>query len=270
VLAGKPPERLIEEVLDERLRQLGAVRKDPRRIEVESPLRYVELLLNPWHVMRLPDMSEGLHLVPGLPDTGGIDTVRLEPGFVKFFGRLRASAHGGPLDLQWWVTNWKATVVFPPAPEKGMISYRLVVENVSSVYNASALEGLLLGTVTLGTTSDVAKAIDNWDSVGWPTNVDLKTLKGLPRIISGGVPVSGTIEVAQGARAALGLIFVELVGMVSGYVEFSPDAAFLVRQETGFASYEVDQIGNLEYRFDPQWWTKAVEDRVAFQRRHLP
>jgi hypothetical protein len=219
-----------------------------------------------WHTLYLPVMSQGIRETPDTPGTdGAIDTWSLGPGTVIFGGDLRDDGLVNRAEEQWWVSNWHAAVKFPPAPESGVVSYRFQVHNGTTPYQASALSGSVRATITTGTTGDAAAPITNWSGGYWPVDVALPFAPGQSRFLGGYVTISGRIPVAEGKRAALGVIFVVIISIATGQVLLLPTACDFMTMQLYVAG---GALGAIEYRFDPTWWRKASSDLANFDRIH--
>ncbi len=100
------------------------------------------------------------------------------------------------------------------------------------------------------------------------TSGDITTLGLFPGGLAYGgtptalVPVSGSIAVAQGKSAALGFIYGTIVSAASGFVQFLW-ANFGTRQTVpSHALVGPGDFDKLEYRFEPDWWIRAVANRL--------
>lgn len=209
----------------------------------------------PWSVLNLPTMSEGISQTPGGPDTGGeITTSGLFQGTGAFGGIPMNSGS----QERFWIHNWNCLAVLPPAPYTDTVSYRFGGNIDALVYQVVG-HGTLRGFVTIGTTSDVNKAITNWQTVGWP--IDTTLPQPGRSDFDGGVSVVGSIGVGQGQVAAIGIVFGVAVSVVGGYVFFVPNSTFgagLLGRPAG-----PDVWGKIEYRFNPPWLTQFVREALA-------
>jgi hypothetical protein len=221
--------------------------------------------LVPWcHTISVPVMAEGINQTPGTPGTlGEIATAGLFSGGLGFGGTPEDDGVQAPNTEKWWIHNWNCQVEFPSASADGALSYRFTVDNNTNVYFAPANSGSVMTFVTLGTTSDTNQTISNWSTVGWPTNIVL------PQnflATGGSVPVSGTISLKKGKKAAIGLIFGVIVSVASGYCQLMPTSNFGTRltlsqgQQVGPSDY-----GKIEYCVNPHWWFEAIQARLRLE-----
>jgi hypothetical protein len=211
--------------------------------------------------IQVPVMAEGINETPGTPGTRNeIVTAGVFAGGLGFSGTPEDDGTQDPNSEKWWIHNWNSTIVFPAAFSDGAISYNFAVDNDTIIYTAPANSGSVRVFVTAGTTSDVNQPIANWGTVGWPTDVALP--KGF-LTAGGSVPVSGTIQVKKGQKAALGLIFGVIVSVASGYCMFLPTSNIAVRLvPTQGQGIGPTLFGKIEYCFHPDWWTIALRQRM--------
>jgi len=152
------------------------VRADP----VKSLLTSIHHFVNPWTVLRLPDMSEGIHVTPGTPGTSGdIETGGLSPGGLGYGGHPDDDGTEDPYLPKFWSHNWTCSVVFPEAPYSGWLFYRFDVDSSCNIYQAPANAGVVMEYVTIGKTADILAqspfADGALEPVGWPVQVTLPT-----------------------------------------------------------------------------------------------
>jgi hypothetical protein len=163
----------------------------------------------------------------------------------------------GPKE-RWWIHNWYCTAVLPPASSGGTISYKFGASCEAIVYHVEGTANLT-SFITVGTTSDVNVAITNWQTVGWPFfNVPLPQ-PGVPTF-AGGADVIGDIPVAAGKSAAVTVYIGVIVSVTNGYVMFLPNSTFGIGLlgQSGYMAW-----GKIQYRFNPQWVVKGVNEAVA-------
>jgi hypothetical protein len=216
--------------------------------------------------IQVPVMAEGINQTPGVPGTlGEIVTAAVYNGGLGFGGQPEDDGTQNPNTEKWWIHNWNATVVFPPATWDGVISYDFAVDNQTIIYTAPCNSGSVRVFVTIGTTSDVNQPITNWGTVGWPTDI---TLPQNFLATGGSVPVSGSIAVKQGQQAAVGMIFGVIVSVASGYCMFLPTSNIAARlpvsqgQQIGPSDF-----GKIRYCFNPNWWVTSVQQRMQAAAR---
>jgi hypothetical protein len=222
-------------------------------------------LFGPWTTGILPFMSEGVHVTPGIPGTSGdIVTAGLFAGGLGYGGDPTDDGTHSPNVEKWWIHNWNCSFVFPPAPSTGTLYYRFTVDSVCEIYDAPAQSGVVQEFVTIGKSGDILTT-NPFDSsamatVGWPVMVNLPQ----PHVaqFSGAVPVSGSIPVVKGKTAALAFVYGAIAGVASGFVQFSW-ANFGTRRTLPSGSViGAEAYDKIEYRFEPNWWITAVEERL--------
>ncbi len=211
-----------------------------------------------WKTVNLPYFAEGVDETPGVAGTtGDIETKDLYPGGLGYGGHPSDAGSTQPNVEKWWVHNWTCSYVFPPAPFGGKLYYRFTVDTTGLIYNALAQSGLINAFVTIGQTSDVltGSPFDDgaWDTVGWPVWVTLPQTK-LLLIDDVSVPVAGSIDIQAGKRAALGFIYGAIVGIASGFVNFSWASMGTRLTLPPGTSYDGQVFDKIEYRFEPDWW----------------
>jgi hypothetical protein len=218
--------------------------------------------LFPWQEIATPFMAEGIATTPGAPLTsGGIGTLGLYLGGCAYGGNLVNGAHSS--DVQWWLRNWTCTIPFLPAASNGTLHYRFAVDALCNLYRPSALGGSLMAFVTVGTSNDIVrKPLSGWRDAGWPINRPLP-LAGFPSL-DGSVLVDGTVRVARGQRAAIGLIVGMVVGVSQGAVPISW-GNFGTRRWTFNRTVGPGDYGMIEYRFAADALVNAAEKLHALK-----
>jgi hypothetical protein len=225
-------------------------------------------LFGPWISGILPFTSEGVHVTPGVQGTSGdIVTAGLFAGGLGYGGTPTDDGTHSPNIEKWWVHNWNCSYVFPPAPYTGTLYYRFTVDSDCTIYDAPAQSGVVQEFVTIGKSGDVltTSPFDSsvMETVGWPVMVNLP--QSSVAQFSGSVPVSGSIPVTQGKTAALAFVYGAIVGVASGFVQFSW-ANFGTRKTlSSGAVIGAEAYDKIEYRFEPNWWITAVQQRLFEQ-----
>jgi hypothetical protein len=211
----------------------------------------------------VPIMVEGSSDTPGIPGTSGnIDTIpfSLWHGQVDFGGRPLDTGQQNPNTEKFWSHRWNWTVVFPPAPSDGTISFNFAVDCGTHIIQAPARLGYVGTPVSLMTTSDVAsEPLSNLTLAGWPTNISLPQASFNS---DSTLPVSGTIAAKAGRSAALTLFCGAIVGLASGSCTFgvAQDSYFYTRLSSGVQPWPID-YGMIQYCFNPKWWIDAIRTR---------
>lgn len=205
---------------------------------------------SPWVEQPTPNMTEGISETPGVPGTSGeIGTAGLFQGGCAYGGELSDSGEHDPGDEKFWIHNWRDVIKLPPAPERSTLHYRFGVSAITNIYRAPVLSGSVMVFVTVGTTSDIAVPITNWDTVGWPVMV---TLPADPPLYFGGeVPVTGKFNVAKGKTAAIALILGVITSVNQGYVQFLWGNFGTHRPVPLPEDLNYEDYGRIEYRFCP-------------------
>jgi hypothetical protein len=231
---------------------------------IDAAILHIGDLLWPWSVLNLPYMYEGIDETPGTDGTGGeIATAGLFAGGLGYGGMPTDDGTRDPYTEKWWIHNWRNSAVFPAAPFTGRLYYRFGVDSECHIYRAPVYSGSVMEFVTIGWTADVASnPLDDWntwETVGWPVNTVLPSAE---LNYAGSVPVSGSIDVTQGKSAALGFIYGTIVSVATGYVQFlwgnfGTRRYLAPGQVASYTDYD-----KIEYRFEPEWWIKAVAQRL--------
>jgi hypothetical protein len=221
-----------------------------------------------WFPIQVPVLSPGIQETPGTPGTSGAIEAYLGHGSLSIFADLR---NPGP-QVESWVSNWSTAVVFPPAPETGLLSYRFSLDGVLSPYLPSVSSGGLWGTVTLAVSGDVGTPL-NWSKPAgsyWPVDATLPFSQGGGTgYESNDLNVSGQIPVHTGKQAVLGMVFVVIVSIAHGQVTLFPTAASLGIHYLG-EGLGPTTTGRIEYRFEPTWLGKVRDDVATLNRRLYP
>jgi hypothetical protein len=226
-------------------------------------------LLFPWSVLNLPYMTEGIYQAPGTPDTSGdLGTAGLYAGGIAYAGELTQDGTGGPAE-RWWVHTWRNSAVFPAAPSTGRLYYRFAVDAECNIYRDPVDAGSVRSYVTIGTTGDVASdPVDqwtNWQTVGWPINSTLP-LTTVTLDLQGGATVTGSIPVSGGKSAALGFIYGTVISVAGGLLQILYGIMSTRRSVPGSsAPVTYRDYDKIEYRFEPDWWVKAVQTRLTME-----
>ena len=102
-----------------------------------------------------------------------------------------------------------------------------------------------------------------WQTVGWPINADLP-LTTVILDLQGGVTVTGSIPVIAGNSAALGFIYGTVVSVAGGLLQILYGTMSTRRFVPGSGdAADYRDYDKIEYRFEPDWWVKAVQSRLA-------
>jgi len=216
----------------------------------------------------LPMMAEGSNDTPGVLGTSGeIETVpfSLAHGQVDFGGQPYDTGQQNPNTEKFWSHSWNWTVVFPPAPSDGVLSFDFAVDCGTHIINAPAHLGYVGTPMSLLTTSDAgSQPLSNWRLVGWPTNISLPQASF---DFDSSVPVSGTIAVKEGRSAAVAFFCGAIVALASGFCSFgvAQDSYFYTRLASSRQPWPID-YGLIEYCFNPTWWIDAVRARYLGAR----
>jgi hypothetical protein len=239
---------------------------DIRARPIESLVASLGTFFTPWITANLPYFSEGIDETPGVAGTSGsIATSGLFPGGLGFGGTPQDSGAVQPNTEKWWIHNWTCSYVFPPAPFSGWLFYRFTTDTSCLIYNAPAQSGLVNAFVTIGKTPDVL-AGSPFDpgaeaTVGWPFWVTLpqSTVRFFDQVPT---PVWGSMQVQTGKTAAIGFIYGVIAGIASGYVQMPWGSMGTRLTLPPGASYDGEVFDKIEYRFEPDWWVKAVTQRL--------
>jgi hypothetical protein len=274
-LSGQDPAAYWQQSMKRRtelVRTLGAMRGAAEEqsfsraiLTRQSLVQDVLDLLVPWQKLPVPFMTEGVEQEPGVPGTsGGIGTAALDVGIAAYAGTMEDDGTQNPLDPKFWIHTWRCIIPFLPAPALGWFSYRCGVSALATMYQDSMLSGSLTEFVTVGTTKDTLQPITNWNTVGWPVNA---TLPSNTLEFGGDVPITGSLLLGQGERAALGVIVGVVASVASGYIQFlSGSLNIHLVLPPGDPGKPTD-YGLIEYRFVPRPVFEAVESIVSALRQ---
>ncbi len=275
---GEMPESYAQRLAERRIELMGKLKKELPQGQVlpstqekgESPDFYMTRLVSEiarffgsCNQIAVPIMAEGSSDTPGDPGTSGeIDTIpfSLWHGQVDFGGHPIDTGKQNPKKEKLWSHHWNWTVVFPPAPSDGTISFNFALDCGTHIIQAPAHSGYVGTPVSLMTTSDAAsEPLSNWTLVGWPTNISLPQASFNSDTT---LPVSGTIAVKAGRSAALTLFCGAIVGIASGSCTFgvAQDSYFYTRLSSGRQPWPID-YGMIQYCFNPKWWIDAIKAR---------
>ena len=183
---------------------------------------------------------------PGGGSDGEIQTAALQPGGVAYGGKL---VYNNTDNEKFWIHNWQCLVMFPAAPARSELQYRLGVTAIANLRQTQVSSGGIWAFVTVGTTADVNTPITNWTGAGFPIQVTLPP-SGTP-YFTGEVPVSGRFSVGNGRAPAVGLILGAVVSVRGGEVDYLW-GTFGVHRPVGVGiSPPFESYGRVEYRFCP-------------------
>lgn len=143
-----------------------------------------------------------------------------------------------------------------------MLYYRFTTDTDFNGF-ASAQAGLFTAFVTIGATADV-QAGGPFDpgaleAAGWPFQITLPQENIGITVYRVHTPVAGSMQVKAGRTAAIGFIYGVIAGIASGFLA-SVDGGGMGTWTTGPDA--VQQLDKLEYRFEPDWWVRAVGQRL--------
>lgn len=282
LLAGVDPKSYVDGLLNDRAKlveRLGGHRimKDPGGFLTESSWMdgvldaILKQLAEGWWLLKVPTIGEGPCEHPPQTDTtsGMIDTVWRGPGSVAYGGNLEQYSGRGAQDEEYWVCRWHYTVVFPPAPHDGLLSYRFGINARLTPYQPTAISGGLYAWINIGTTNNSALPIGNWKAVmPWPVAESLPLAPGTFPSFGRDVPVSGNVLVKEGQKAALGVVFGVVIGLAGGSTSLlSANTSFMTHKAEPY-SLPAD-IGKIEYRFAPSWLAEVVKDTIDLDLERL-
>jgi hypothetical protein len=224
----------------------------------------------PWVAVNLPYFSEGVNQLPGVAGTQQeLYTTALLPGGVEFEGAPVDMGTVEPNTPKWWVHTWTCSYVFPQALNRMWLYYRFTTETSFNIAAASARPNtgsLASAWISVGTTSDVETGgpFDPGASVqvAYPFFIPLPPATLPVNIDQEPAPVSGSIQVQAGKTAAIGLIYGTAVGIASGYLASLGGCMNTRLTLPSGTPYDGDPYDKIEYRFEPDWWVQAVNQRL--------
>lgn len=274
---GETPEAYAQRLAERRIkltRKLQKERASPSRgtqvdVNILKILNKFGKLFGSCSQIMVPVMAEGINDTPGIPGTSGeIETVpfSLWHGQVDFAGQPYDSGQQNPDTEKFWGHGWNWEVVFPPAPSDGIVSFNFVVDSGIHIIQAPAHLGYVGTPMSMLTTSDVgSQPLSNWTLVGWPVNISLPQAS---YDFDSSLPISGSIAVTAGQRAAVALFCGVILALASGFCSFgvAQDSYFYTRLASGRQPWPID-YGSIEYCFNPFWWIEAVRARYLEQVR---
>lgn len=251
----------------ELLQNVGPTFRGLRSGPVQSLVALLGPHFTPWVAVNLPYFAEGIDQRPDTAGTSGsFATTALVPGGVEFEGTPQDAGTVNPSEPKWWVRNWTGSYVFPPAPFDGWLNYRFTTETSFGIFDAPVMLGQVSIFVTIGTTSDVQfhSPFDpgHLATVGWPVLVTLPQSAPMLSFEQLPTPVAGSIQVQAGKVVAIGFVYGIVAGIASGRVV---GIAGSMRTRLTLQPGEVGPttFDTIEYRFEPDWWVRAVSDRLA-------
>lgn len=237
-------------------------------------------LTSGWWNIRAPSVQQAVCFAPGTPTTSGvldapytaygsvgIDTIL--PNMPTRVGTPLAQNGGkGPGDEEAWLCSWKWTVVFEPAPADGYLSYRFQVDTTLTPYQASALSGGIYAWINTGTASEEGQELSHWREVmPWPVAAVVPHAQQALHL-GRDVIISGWIPVKKNQRAKLGMVAGITVTLAGGQVKLiSSDSSITTRR---IGSSQIPDIGQVEYRFDPDLFIQLIDDEISLPRKHFP
>jgi hypothetical protein len=240
----------------------ASVAADPARQRLDHALLSISELLFPWAILELPYMTEGIYEPPGTSDvTGDLGTAGLFAGGLAFAGTLTQDSDH-PVE-RWWTHTWRNSAVFPPAPATGRLYYRFGVNCECNIYRDPVETGSIHSYVTIGTASDVSTSppVDEWatwETAGWPI-IQTLPISDVILDVTGGIGVNGSIPVAVGNSAAIAFLYGVVISIAGGLLQLLwGNFGTGIIGGTDYHAYD-----KIEYRFEPDWWIKAVSDRLA-------
>ncbi len=200
---------------------------------------------------------------PGERGTRGeIETVGLYEGAVYYGGHIDLQDDGtvDPLREKWWIHNWHCSLVFPPAPETGWLSYRFYVDTIARLRRAEMISGLFNTFVTV-INPDNPYESDNFS--GFPNWVVLPSDNPYRIFGDYGMPVSSSIAVEKGQSLTLNVYLGVIISIASGLVMLYPTGGLGIRKLLPQGqTITSNTLGKIEYHFYSQKWINAVRDYI--------
>jgi hypothetical protein len=237
----------------------GISQLDALVAEFGSPLR------TGWLTANLPYLQEqgAATVPPGLDETNGtIETFQLVPGGVTFEINVSTSGNQSTDAEAWWGQEWFCSCVLPPAPYSGKLYYRFTAVDDLYLSNAGAENGVLDTYVDVSAAPDPFNLPPQpWQEVGHPFSITVDFINTNFGPVS--TDVFGMFDVSHGVTPALFVRYSVWIGLVHGHIAFSGGTMQVQTTTPGRDPSLAPRIGQIEYRYEPDWWINAVADRLA-------
>jgi hypothetical protein len=217
---------------------------------------------SPWTVAYLPLFTEGVDDRPGVAGTSGYYlTDCLLPGGVEFEGQVTDLGTVQPDTEKWWNRNWVGSYTFPQATQDVWLYYRFTTQTVLDLVPPYARAAAIIAYTNVSTIPDVGSGSlfgpGSALTVDWPIFLTLPgSFPDDQTVLS---PLSGSIEVLAGQTPAIGFIYGITTGLASGSIPTFGSS--LMTQLTVGPNYLFNPYGQIEYRYEPDWWVAAVGQR---------
>jgi len=220
-----------------------------------------------WLPANLSYMDELSTFGPG-PDAagsavGGFQNPILRPGSATI--RFDADC---PDSEEWWLSMWGDSCVLPEAPFAGKAYFRFSTRMTSEVLNGAGERAMWGSVVQPWATSDIFA--DGPQSHGAPiTRLLFQQLSPVEdhqyeQASSAWRDVVGSIDLTPGSRPAVLIVIGFNIGLRNASARVRAEAQ--VRMVTGPGVPDTQyQHGRLEYMYQPDWWIKAVSDKIDLQ-----
>lgn len=261
-------EALMKEVTLDGLRTLS----DPSIIQLNRIVLDIADLLSPWSKLKICILEEHYNEVPiGPRVSGNIETTGLSRGGVIYGTSSEGlvnynQSNQDPIGGGWWIRNWTCTTVFPAAPYLANLYYRFTVDSEANLYHQSMRSGTIFDWVTLAESNDSTKPLSHYHQYGWGLNSALP-VSGFPSLRAS-QDVTGSIRVAKGKHAALGLLYGVGINVAGGRLHLAwanMGTRVTLPSSSVIKAYH---YGKIEYRFEPVWLVEAVSRYLQEVIRH--
>ncbi|MFN8528313.1 MAG: hypothetical protein U0670_06855 [Anaerolineae bacterium] len=235
---------------------------DPSVIQLNKYVVDIADLLSPWSSLKVCILEDNYNEVPRGPRVNGsIETTGLSRGGVTYGTSSEGlvnynQSSQDPIGGGWWIHNWKCTTVFPAAPYPANLYYRFTVDAEANLYHQSMRSGRIFDWVTLAESNDSANAPKNYHQYGWCIDSWLP-MSGFPSL-RGSQDVTGSIRVAKGKQAVLGLLYGVGINVAGGLLHLAwanMGTRVTLPSSSVIKAYH---YGKIEYRFEPVWLVEAV------------
>jgi hypothetical protein len=215
-----------------------------------------------------PDSAGTLGRIGPLGSPNGAHTIGF-PGSVDYYFWADDTGETSPHSNKYWVLTYSSSFNLPEPAEDGAIFFRFRIRGLVNVYRVGAYSADCDMFAWIGATPDIT-TLNPYESAvvttisgrgGSVLTRDIGSLAGHEHSVAELTAVSGSFPVQKGKIPAMAFIYSVRFGLASGSISAT---GYLHTALAGSSlTPDPQDLGRMEYRFEPDWWIKSVENRIT-------